>query len=153
MGSMATPPPRIPPFLATGHAEVDEQHAGILAQVERLRSAHARVVPVMLSFLDQHTRAHFAYEDLLMSESGYPEAAAHRAEHEDLLAALAAWRAVLDSRGPDAVHRAGLLSTMERWIDEHVLQADRRLARYMRGRSAAARAGDGGLLSPSSRLR
>jgi len=134
---MPTPPPRIPPFLATGNSEVDEQHAGILAQVDLVRSADARVVPVVLSFLDQHTRAHFAYEDLLMAESAYPETAAHRAEHDELLAELARWKAVLEREGPAAVYRAGLLASMERWIDEHVLQADRRLARHLRGRSGA----------------
>lgn len=146
---MSTTPPRLPPFLVTGHAEVDDQHAGILAQLEVVRAAEPAAVPAILGFLDQHTRTHFACEERLMAESGFPEEAAHRAEHADLLAELAGWRTVLARQGPAAVYRAGLLASMERWVNDHVLQGDRRLARHLRAGGGA----EPGAVSPSSRPR
>ena len=38
----------------------------------------------LLEDLVQYTAVHFAYEERLMEQGGYPELATHRAEHEDL---------------------------------------------------------------------
>jgi hypothetical protein len=47
---------RLPSPLLTGHPEVDAQHARILEELERIRSAGPSGITVLLSFLSQHVR-------------------------------------------------------------------------------------------------
>lgn len=38
----------------------------------------------LLEGLVEYTEVHFAYEERLMQQAGYPEFAAHKAQHDDL---------------------------------------------------------------------
>lgn len=83
----------------------------------------------VLERLFMYAFMHFATEDRLMMESDYPEAQAHRAEHQTVLANL---------KQQEAEHRAGVpsapedtLRLMTDWARGHILHMDRRLVEYL----------------------
>ena len=73
----------------TGHPEVDRQHKQLFGMINELHEAmtqgHGRDVlgPVVKS-LAAYTRDHFATEEALMREIGYPNLARHQEKHEAL---------------------------------------------------------------------
>jgi hemerythrin-like metal-binding protein len=133
---MKRAPTPLPQELVTGHQEVDAQHAGILAQLESLRSAAPEGLLVSTAFLTQHVRSHFAYEELLMSELQYPEAASHGAEHRRFAASLAYLKERVQRDGATFEILQALVGEVEGWVATHVLGSDRRLAAFVRGQRA-----------------
>jgi hemerythrin len=128
---------RLPQSLLTGHPEVDAQHARILEELERIRAAGPSGITVLLSFLSQHIRSHFAYEELLMDAVGYPDADAHKAEHFEYANTVAQ----LEQLGRDlgaAVSFEAVVATVEAWVVDHVMRADHQLADFIRERRGAA---------------
>jgi len=123
---------RLPQSLLTGHAEVDAQHARILEELEFIRTAGTSGVPVLVAFLHQHVRSHFAYEELLMDEVGYPAAGAHKAEHGRFVDTVAQFQELLRHDRERDKSLAAIISAVEKWVVQHVLRADHQLADFIR---------------------
>lgn len=128
----------VPDDLATGHHEVDAQHAAILAEAARLRRAGPEAVWDSLRFLQHHTTAHFEYEEQLMEAVGYPGAAAHQEQHLAFVDEVLHLRDRLERDGITLDGISALADAVDRWIAKHVLDEDRRLAEFIRTREAAA---------------
>jgi len=78
-------------FLSVGVAEMDDEHRQFIARVNALNKAIiesedkatvTRAMDLMLGEAEQH----FAHEERLMAEWGFPEIDAHRARHAELTA-------------------------------------------------------------------
>jgi hemerythrin-like metal-binding protein len=130
--------PTVPADLATGHNEVDAQHAAIIAEAARLRRAGPSAVRDSLRFLRHHTSHHFEYEEKLMEEVGYPHAGVHREQHAAFTSQLAQLGDRVEREGATPENVSALADAVERWVGEHVQDEDRRLAEFIRGRGAAA---------------
>jgi len=126
---------RLPQSLLTGHAEVDAQHARILEELDRIGAAGPSGIAVLVSFLHQHVRSHFAYEALLMDEVGYPDAGSHKAEHREYANVVALLEERMDGETPESL--AAIVAAVERWVVDHVMRADHRLAVFLRARQQA----------------
>jgi hemerythrin len=126
---------RLPQSLLTGHAEVDAQHARILEELDRISAAGSSRIAVLISFLHQHVRSHFAYEELLMDEAGYPDAGPHKAEHREYADVVARLEEQVDRETPESL--AAIIATVERWVVDHVMRADHKLAAFLRARQEA----------------
>ncbi len=131
------PPRALPPDLLTGHAEVDSQHAAILGEVERLRGLSPAEVSVSLSFVRQYAISHFSYEEQVMEEIGYPELESHRQLHLRFFDRFMQLKARIEREGATPENVAALADMVERWVKEHVLGVDRRLAAFIRAADAA----------------
>lgn len=115
--------------LHTGVQDIDEQHAVL---VELLNAVHEAVrerrdALAGLRALDEliaYTRSHFAIEERLMGEVGYPEHAEHRIYHEALLDQIGALRQRLDTG--EATISAELLDFLCVWLTRHIGESDRR---------------------------
>jgi hemerythrin-like metal-binding protein/PAS domain S-box-containing protein len=123
--------PVIPADLATGHHELDEQHATIVAQLARLRAASSDVAWESLRSLQQHTASHGQYEEMLMEEMGYSELAAHKQQHADFQSRLRALHERLERDGATQENLGALADAVEAWMKEHVLDQDRRLVEFI----------------------
>jgi hemerythrin-like metal-binding protein len=132
------PPSALRDQLATGHHEVDAQHAAILAEAERLRRGGPDVVWDSLQFLQHHATSHFAYEEALMDDVRYPRAALHQDEHLAFATELVRHRERLQREGATPENVAALADAVESWVTEHVLGEDRQLAAFIRERGTAA---------------
>jgi hemerythrin-like metal-binding protein len=123
---------RLPPSLLTGHPEVDAQHARILDELDRIRCAGLSGITVLIAFLHQHVRSHFAYEELLMDEAGYPDAERHKAQHREYTNTVARLQEQLDRDQGTAESLDAIIATVEGWVVDHVMRADHKLAAFLR---------------------
>ncbi len=122
---------------ATGISELDEQHRQLFARVEALlqairRGSSREEVGRTLGFLEEYVRTHFAAEERLMRDAGYPGLAAHVAEHQRLVDDLAALQAEHRREGasPSLVLRVN--ARAQEWLERHVIGADGEMGRFLR---------------------
>jgi hemerythrin len=146
--TVAAAPARAPrqgfwrPDLFTGIPEVDDQHRELLAQIAALegaaRSGDVSLAEGMLAYLERYAADHFATEERVMSEYGYPDRDAHWSLHLAFAMELARRKAEHRATGQDATLLVALGQWMDRWLNDHVLQADTDLARFVKGHAGSA---------------
>ena len=75
---------------STGIASVDNEHKKLIEQINRLyeqldNTFDVLTIEAMLGEIQVDISAHFALEELLMHEAGYPDYRNHKEDHENLL--------------------------------------------------------------------
>jgi hemerythrin len=123
-----------------GIREVDEQHKALVDLLNRLhvaiRGDDGSTTPRrILDELADYTGSHFALEESLMRESNYPDLAAHKLIHEDLIGQIRGLQQKLDS--DQTAITLELLHFLKVWLMRHINDADKRFGAYF---SAAGRA-------------
>jgi hemerythrin len=121
--------------LSMGVPDLDAQHRELFTRVDRLLDSMLRgdrtEARQLAMFLREHVVLHFAAEEQLMHDLGYPEAGDHQAEHR----AFAASMVELDSAMADRGATAELVLRLERevsaWLRDHVYVADVALGRFV----------------------
>jgi hemerythrin-like metal-binding protein len=130
------------PDLFTGIPEVDEQHRELLAQIgaleEAARSGDLDLAAGMLTYLERYAAEHFATEERVMSEYGYPDRDTHWSLHLAFAVELARRKTEHVANRLDAADLVDLGQWMDRWLNEHVLQADTDLARFVQCHAGSA---------------
>lgn len=90
----------------SGAPEIDQQHRELVSLLDSLNNAVRsqaprddiyRIIDLVISF----TSMHFAAEEYLMNESGYPEIEAHKDKHRQLIQDALRFRAKLDRVGDE----------------------------------------------------
>lgn len=114
--------------LNTGIKGLDYEHRKIVGLMETIcddfsAAEAAGTVSEGFGELFANVSAHFALEETLMRNSGYPGYEAHRAHHEQLLERI---RLMMDSweDGKCVDCGMGLRSCLEDWLSEHVRTMD-----------------------------
>lgn len=112
------------PALSTHEPLLDEQHQELFRRFEAIRLAmeeHRTLYGVYaLTLLKHFARDHFASEEALMAEAGYPRLAAHREEHEKFRARLD--KLVVRSIGQDVTPE--ILALLQDWLTNHIAKSD-----------------------------
>jgi len=89
------------------------------------------ILAELLSNLVMYTKYHFAWEEQLLKQHGFPELEAHRAEHRELT------RQVLDLRDKLAKNQlkigAPVLHFLRHWLVDHICAEDKIYGSYLRG--------------------
>ena len=114
--------------------ELDAQHrtmAGLVNRLHRAVDDHEapEAVGAILAQLVECTRDHFATEERMMLEHGYPEYGAHMREHQDLLEQLETLRRKV-SGGAGPVFAAGADFSSD-WVMVHLLGSDKRFGDFL----------------------
>lgn len=117
----------------TGIASVDYEHRNMIVTINDLHGDTAihRDKPAVESVLGEiHAgiSAHFALEEKVMREMGYPAYAAHKSEHEALLDEISAVLAQVRN-DPDFDYQDSLRETLRHWFGDHFKNADAKLHR------------------------
>jgi len=125
------------PSYRIGVDVIDRQHQKLFGIGNRFYNAwRQRVRGAALSRifdeLIEYTAYHFAEEERLMQEIGYPALPQHRANHEELVELVNHYRMQLKSRAPGAEKQA--LEFVRTWLRAHVLDADRKIGVYLAGK-------------------
>ncbi len=120
-----------------GVDEVDKQHRHMFDLLSRLQDSIGkpdsdRLVGETLKDLVEHARVHFRDEERLMEEVGYHDIARHRALHKTYLERIAAILRRL--KAGQQVTVTDLISFLERWLVEHLLGEDIKIAFAVRAR-------------------
>jgi len=89
----------------------------------------------LLEDLVQYTVVHFAYEERLMQEAGYPDFAAHKAQHEDLARRVRQFQE--DFEGGRIATGITLLQFLKEWLQKHIIESDQKYAPYVKATAVA----------------
>ncbi len=130
------------PGLAVGVESMDAQHRRLFEQLNQLIAAvragrGAAEVGRTMDFLDSYVREHFADEERLLAEAGYPGLEAHHRMHAGFTAELETVRAGLSADDSDREALAERLHlSMRDWLLRHIRVEDRAYGAFLRAREA-----------------
>lgn len=120
-------------ILSVGVEEIDEDHRKLVDIFNVLNHAVAEdespdYLRAILEELINCTVWHFSHEERLMLKHRYPDAAAHKQEHSELIvSAKDLQQAVLHGEAVNEQH----IVFLERWLTEHILTADQKLGTFL----------------------
>lgn len=120
-----------------GIAAIDDQHREIIERVNRISDAVDRgtrhdAVQEMMDDLILFACEHFALEERLMTEYGFPDLEDHIAEHLGLVQQLNNLRNAL--RTPNPTKAALVSAFITDWAELHILQSDKEFADFLAAR-------------------
>jgi hemerythrin-like metal-binding protein len=122
---------------------MDEDHRLLASMLNRIardfgawpgtlpRDGDAPVMLAALEDLGRHVREHFGREEEVMRTLGYPDYPAHKGEHTMLLAEYGVLVREIRGAGQAALD-VSELNALKAWLMGHVLDADRRLADFLK---------------------
>lgn len=115
--------------LNTGIEVIDHQHRRIVEMINQLHAAHASLrrlaVAEVIDELIDYTLSHFAFEEELMEEAGYPFSLAHKRVHEVFGKRVGEYRLRFQA-GEDVCDE--LRSMLSRWLFNHIRGDDQAYA-------------------------
>ena len=123
--------------LATGIAEIDNQHREIFNRVARLAEAcnagrGKEEVLKLLLFLEDYVKEHFAAEELLQIKSGYPEHARHKSQHTRFIADIARLTNAFRMEGATLSLVIMTNKTLTSWLVQHISKTDAELGAFLK---------------------
>ena len=117
----------------TGIDIIDGQHRRIVEMINHLhitqKSMERFAVGEVIDELVDYTLSHFAFEEELMEEAGYPFCAAHKRVHEVFTKRVSEYRMRFQA-GEDVVDE--LKSMLSRWLFNHIRNDDRAYSEQVR---------------------
>lgn len=121
-------------------AELDLQHERLFRTVAELESALEKggadtLINEILEKVVEHTIDHFATEEALMEEHGFPGLAAHCNEHSMLSQKLTQFNLSHMAGRPDVP--AALLDFLQTWLREHIVKSDKQYGEFLSAREAS----------------
>jgi len=125
------------PSYETGNDNIDQQHRQLLAIVDGLESAEAQTLgshDAVLDVLDlimDYSLSHFAMEEELMAQVGYPSPAVEEMIQQHREFSSYARLRVLEFRSGELVSVSPLRAFLTEWLTDHVLGADKQLADFI----------------------
>ena len=123
--------------LATGVAEIDNQHKEIFSRVDRLSAACSEgkgkeEVLRLLQFLEEYVKEHFAAEERLQLRNAYPEYAEHKSQHMRFISDVARLKEAFKAEGATLSLVIMTNETLVSWLVQHIAKTDMELAKYLR---------------------
>lgn len=118
-------------------AVLDQQHQKLFETVneldEALRTgAGNAAVERVLDKLVEFTLEHFAVEERLLQQHGFPGLPTHRTQHEMFRQRIAAY--LEDHRAAKPGTAVSLLFFMQGWLTQHVLKTDKQYSAFLNAR-------------------
>jgi hemerythrin len=113
---------------------VDSQHKNLFRLADELYDAmlagkgKAAVGAVLQRLLD-YTRVHFAHEERLMQECGYPDYAAHKAEHDALTREVQRLQA--EYTAGRITMTVQVMQFLKNWLEKHIANSDLKYAPHV----------------------
>lgn len=108
------------------HPEIDAIHAELAELAAVLANADAGAYAGLFAQLISHTEAHFAHEERLMRESGFPHVAEHLAEHRQMLQEMR----LFQTRRP-SISRAYVAQRLPERFNLHITRMDSLLVAWL----------------------
>lgn len=126
--------------LSTGIREVDEQHKKLLAMINDLGIAMkerktAAELGRVISGLKDYTVRHFTLEEVYFRQHGYPDAAAHVAEHRDFVEKVEGYNR--DLKEGKLFLGLEVMNFLSDWLIKHIKGSDQRYAPYLKGKGVS----------------
>lgn len=122
--------------LITGNELIDTQHKELIDRINKLLDScelnSGKVAAVnTLDYLSDYTNTHFADEENLQKEIGYPDHDKHRAQHEAFKKTIEELHEMLvEEEGPTAAFVEKVEENVIKWFYTHIQGFDRSVAEY-----------------------
>ena len=125
---------------SVGIGSVDAQHKVLFATAGELYNAmatgHSRdVMGRLLDRLIQYTKTHFAHEERLMQQHGYPGFQVHKAEHDALTARVLKFQS--DFQQGRVTMSVQLLQFLKDWLECHIKGSDQQYSPLLKAKAVA----------------
>jgi hemerythrin-like metal-binding protein len=119
---------------SVGIGSIDAQHQNLFRIVGELYAAMSAgqgktVLAKTLDRLVQYTASHFAHEERLMGLHGYPDLAAHKAQHDALKAKVLQFQA--DFESGHVAMTTQLFQFVNDWLVVHIQGTDRKYVPFL----------------------
>jgi len=126
--------------LSVGVAEIDHQHKLLFGKFNALLAAWVEgkgthEVTQLFKFLDTYLINHFAEEEHLMREIGFPEAYHHSLAHQAFARQVAALKSQLRHEGPTTELVTSASMIMTKWLIKHISSMDRAIGLFIKGQN------------------
>jgi hemerythrin-like metal-binding domain len=126
--------------LATGLQELDSQNRELLEHIDALLNAESgRRAKEELEFLEACAERHFAREQRLHEQSGYPQAETHMALHHNYLATFRRLKKRYLEQGPTLSNILSFHRNIVQQLKEHIRLHDKAFVEYRNAGSTDAR--------------
>ena len=117
--------------------EIDAQHEELIRLINLLQEtmvhgAEKAVLDDLLSQLIEHTRTHFATEEQLMSQYGYPGFEAHKSEHARLMQHLEGFAKRYDDG--ELLLSFAVVLELKGWAIVHIEKSDKPMGAFITSR-------------------
>ena len=114
--------------LSVGVGALDQDHRSMFSMLNQMNDAlqdgtEGAMMAPLLDRLLLYTREHFAREEALMAECGYPDLAAHRREHQQLAVQVRALHQRLTDGSTESLGRE-VLVLFKTWLTSHIRVSD-----------------------------
>lgn len=114
------------PSLNVGIDVIDGQHRRIVDYINDLDKAHTaqdheKVTQILMGLVD-YTVTHFAFEEDLMRQAGYPLSDPHKKVHETFISHINQYKEQHE-KGQDITRK--LMSELQIWLTNHIKNEDR----------------------------
>ena len=124
-----------------GIAGIDDQHQLLVGMVDELAGAmeegeSSDVLSRTLTGLAAYTVYHFATEEKLFNQHGYPEAVEHEEEHRGFLEKLNGFKGEFEAGGFTVPRET--LTTLSDWLIGHIRESDKKYAMFLEDRGSGS---------------
>lgn len=125
------------PDLETGNGAIDQQHRQLIQAINDLLDACAQgkgraELAKTTQFLYSYTAKHFADEEKLQLQSGYPDYENHRKYHESFKKTVNELMQKLEQQGPTVVLVGEVNSAVAGWLINHIKKEDVKVAAHIK---------------------
>jgi hemerythrin-like metal-binding protein len=127
--------------METGIAAIDEDHRELVRHINELGQAMRRGegrtrISELLGFLSEYADKHFAAEEKLMEESGFPGALEHRGRHEQFRKDLKTYEDAFAKGTGERAATLDLHGWVMNWLSAHTLYEDDQFVQFLRDRTS-----------------
>ena len=119
---------------SVGVAEIDKQHKKLIDLINALHDAMSKgqakaVIGKVLGELISYCASHFATEERLFDQHGYPDTADHKDKHHKMTAKVLALQQQFDQG--KATITLDVMEFLQQWLDKHILGTDKKYAPFL----------------------
>ena len=119
----------------TGIESIDDQHRHLLALINKFEEASrrgkgSRIMTDILNDLVGYTQEHFAHEEKIMKECGFPDLDKHMARHRGLLQKVERFQFEFGTQGRRVT--AEVREFLRYWVRSHILHDDMAYATHLK---------------------
>lgn len=123
---------------AIGLPEIDQEHRALVEVIAVLSKGYCErdLVDTQIKILERYIEEHFAREEELMHQTGYPDLESHRDMHHDFTAQVQSMRTRWALDNTPELH-AEIAAELGHWMHDHILRVDRAYGPWLRDQAKA----------------
>ena len=115
-----------------GHADIDADHRTLFDVLGDLERGYCDrdLIDSQIKRLERYVAVHFAREEALMRQGGYPDIDRHLVQHRDFTATVQAMRAAWNADDTPQL-QSQIAARVSDWLRGHILGSDRQYAPWL----------------------